>query len=468
MTADRGKTTIRRAMAALALSTLAAFAAAPALASTPTSVATAATTTCEPDGASACIGILVLDAENNRIADAEVTISGPAGFEEVVTTTDEGLPAVSVTETGKYTAVLDTDTLPDGEELGEGEASEVTVTAQMGGTARAAFRVGTDAAVTPSETASSTGDGGLDSEGSSATASSGGLKAEQVWTQIGSGLRFGLLLALASVGLSLIYGTTKLSSFSHGEQVTLGAMLAYITMNIMGMPIWLGAIITVVLCGVTGWLQDAAIWKPLRKRGTPVVQLMIVTIGFSIALQYFIQLSIGAGTQRIITSNPQTWSLGPFTLTRASWVSMVIALVVLIAVAWFLTQTRIGQATRAVSDNTALAAATGIDANKIIRIVWVLAAALAGLAGMLLGMVFGSFNWMMGMQMLLLMFAAVTLGGLGTAFGALVGSLVIGMVVELSNLVIPSDLRYASALLILILVLVFRPQGLLGRRERIG
>lgn len=459
---------MRRAMTALMLSTLSVFAAAPALATTPTGVPAAATTTCEPDGESACIGVLVLDPENNRIADAEVTVSGPEGFEETITTTDEGLPAVSVTATGKYTAVLDPTTLPEGDELGEDVSNEVIVTAQMGGTARAAFRVGEDTAVTPTETETATGEGGLDGDGGAPAATSGGLKADQVWTQIGSGLRFGLLLALASVGLSLIYGTTKLSSFSHGEQVTLGAMLAYVTMNVMGMPIWLGAIVTLALCAATGWAQDAGIWKPLRKRGTPVVQLMIVTIGLSIALQYFIQLAIGAGTQRIITSNPQTWTLGPFELTRASWVSMVIALVVLFAVAWFLTRTRIGQATRAVSDNTALASATGIDPNKIIRIVWVLATTLAGLAGMLLGMVFGSFNWMMGMQMLLLMFAAVTLGGLGTAFGALVGSLVIGMVVELSNLVIPSDLRYASALLILILVLVFRPQGLLGRRERIG
>ncbi|BDZ42251.1 branched-chain amino acid ABC transporter permease [Paraoerskovia sediminicola] len=245
-------------------------------------------------------------------------------------------------------------------------------------------------------------------------------------------------------------------------------MLAFVTMNVMGMPIWLGAIVTLVLCGLTGWAQDAGIWRPLRKRGTPVVQLMIVTIGLSIALQFGIQLAIGAGTQRILVDNPSSWTLGPVTLTVGSWISMIIAIVVLLGVAWFLTRTRIGQATRAVSDNSALAAATGIDPDKIIRIVWILATTLAGLGGMLLGIVFGSFNWMMGLQLLLLMFAAVTLGGLGTAFGALIGSLVIGMVVELSNLVLPSDLRYATALVILILVLLVRPQGILGRRERIG
>jgi branched-chain amino acid transport system permease protein len=121
-----------------------------------------------------------------------------------------------------------------------------------------------------------------------------------------------------------------------------------------------------------------------------------------------------------------------------------------------------------VSDNPALAAATGIDPDKIVRIVWVMATTFAALAGLMIGISFGAFNWTLGMQLLLLMFAAVTLGGLGTAFGALAGSLVIGLVVELSNLVLPSDLRYASALVILILVLLVRPQGLLGRRERIG
>jgi branched-chain amino acid transport system permease protein len=147
---------------------------------------------------------------------------------------------------------------------------------------------------------------------------------------------------------------------------------------------------------------------------------------------------------------------------------MGLSVVVLIMVGLFLLKTRTGRATRAVSDNPALASASGIDVDRIIRLVWIIATALAGLSGVMLGLVLNGINWQTGMQLLLLMFAAVTLGGLGTAFGALVGSLIIGMTVELANLVLPGDFKYATALVLLIIVLLVRPQGIFGRKERIG
>jgi len=142
--------------------------------------------------------------------------------------------------------------------------------------------------------------------------------------------------------------------------------------------------------------------------------------------------------------------------------------IVLLAVAYFLLRTRIGKATRAVSDNPALAAASGIDVDRVIRIVWVLAGLLAGLSGIIWAYFRPGISWDMGFQLLLLTFAAVTLGGLGTAFGALIGALIVGLFVEMSTLIIPSDTKYVGALVILILVLLVRPQGILGRKERIG
>ena len=154
-----------------------------------------------------------------------------------------------------------------------------------------------------------------------------------------------------------------------------------------------------------------------------------------------------------------------------SWIdvaSMGTSIVVLLAFAFFLLRTRIGKATRAVSDNPSLAAASGIDVDRVIRIVWVTGAVLAGLSGILWAYFRPGVSWDMGFQILLLIFAAVTLGGLGTAFGALVGSIIVGLFIELSTLWLPSDLKYVGALIVLILVLLFRPQGILGRRERIG
>jgi branched-chain amino acid transport system permease protein len=130
--------------------------------------------------------------------------------------------------------------------------------------------------------------------------------------------------------------------------------------------------------------------------------------------------------------------------------------------------TQTGKATRAISDNPDLAAASGIDVDRVIRIVWIVAAGLAGLSGVLWAYFRPGIKWDMGAQILLLIFAAVTLGGLGTACGALLGALVVGLLVEVSSLVIPSDLKYVGALVVLIVILLVRPQGILGRKERIG
>ncbi|WP_277212054.1 branched-chain amino acid ABC transporter permease [Isoptericola croceus] len=475
MTADRPTITSRwsRLLAALALVLL------PAIFVAPPATASIDETPCEPDKETACIAVLVLNADNDRISDVVVTVAG-GDFSAELTTPADGPATVAAPTVGRYTVTIDPATLPADQLLPQGAETELTVTAQSGGTARAAFRVGpgVEAPSTPTAGSGTTGDTPADGttvedgEGVGAApegdASKRALTFAQVWQQMGSGLRFGLLLALASIGLNLVFGTTGLSNFAHGEQFALGAAVGFITINQMGMSIWVGGLLTLAICAFTGLAQDSAIWRPLRKRNVPVMQLMIVSIGLSITLQYVIQLMIGGGSERILSRNPQPLKLAGITLSTASWLSMVVALVCVLGIAWFLTRTRIGRATRAVSDNPALASATGIDPDKIIRIVWVMATGFAALAGLMWGVSFGSFNWQLGVQLLLLMFAAVTLGGLGTALGAFVGSLLIGQVVELSNLFIPSDLRYASALVILILVLLFRPQGILGRRERIG
>ena len=195
---------------------------------------------------------------------------------------------------------------------------------------------------------------------------------------------------------------------------------------------------------------------------------MIVSIGLSLAVRYVYQYFIGGGTSQLPGATDTSGSIGLFGLTWVDVGSMALSVVVLLGVAFFLLRTRIGKATRAVSDNPALAAASGIDVDRVIRIVWVMSGALAGLSGILWAYFRPGVSWDMGFQILLLTFAAVTLGGLGTAFGALVGSLVVGMFVEISTLWIPSDMKYVGALVILIIVLLIRPQGILGRKERIG
>jgi branched-chain amino acid transport system permease protein len=193
-----------------------------------------------------------------------------------------------------------------------------------------------------------------------------------------------------------------------------------------------------------------------------------VSIGLSLFLRYLFLYMFSGNTRSYPAYRGQKGlELGPITLAWADYISMGIAVACLMLVAYFLLRTRLGKATRAVADNPALAAASGIDVDRVIRTVWIMGSALAGLAGILLGLAQG-INWQMGFQILLLIFAAVTLGGLGTAFGALVGALVVGMFVSVTTLVIPTELKNVGALGILILILLVRPQGILGRAQRIG
>jgi branched-chain amino acid transport system permease protein len=296
-----------------------------------------------------------------------------------------------------------------------------------------------------------------------------------------NGIVFGLMLALASVGLSLIYGTTGLSNFAHGEQVSLGAMLAYFFATeqpvgipltpwqfVIGWPLWLAAIAAIAIAGASGWLQDKFLWGKLRKRGVGIVQQMIVSIGLSLALLNFLQWWIGPDRIRLSKSIEVRHQVGPIQVGDITLMSIAIATIALIGVAFFLQRTRLGRATRAVSDNPSLAAASGIKVDFIIRLVWVMAVSLAALGGILMALYDNGTKFDVGAKLLLLMFAAVTLGGLGQAYGALAGSLVIGVVVETSTLWLGPDLKYATALAILILVLLVRPQGILGRVERVG
>jgi neutral amino acid transport system permease protein len=291
---------------------------------------------------------------------------------------------------------------------------------------------------------------------------------EQALDLLVSGILLGLLLALASLGLSLVFGTTGLTNFAHGELVTFGAVLAYFFDSDLGVPVILAGIIAVLLSGGFGWAQDAGLWRPLRRRGTGLIAMMIVSIGLSLFLRNLYQYLFGADSHNYTQyATVEPWTFGPIELTPKDLIAGILCIVILIGVSLAVTMTRLGKATRAVSDNPALAASSGINVNQVISIVWIVGTALAGAGGFLFGLT-QSFDYQVGFKILLLIFAAVILGGLGTIWGVMVGSLIVGLAVEESTLIIPAELKYTGALVLLILVLLIRPQGILGRRERIG
>lgn len=421
---------------------------------------------CNPTSDNGCVNGILQDADKKAIAGITVKLSGT---EEAETTTDaDGKWAFSVKDDGDYTVTIDESVA---EEHGL-KSSSATVTIKKASFDKQRGVVRFDQVNDSASSGSSSSDSaksGSDSSSSSGTATVSKKKAgsnigKRIWQQLYSGIIFGLM----SVGMNLVYGTTGLQSFSHGEQVTLGGLMAYVGTQMLHMPVVASAIFAIVIGAITGLIQNEIVWGPLRRRHVGTMQQMIVTIGLSMALQYTFQFFFGGDIKGIVKSVPDSFQLGPITTDMPTLLSALIAICVIIGVTLFLYKTRLGRATRAVSDNAALAAASGINVDQVVRVVWILSCSMAALSGVLLGIYLNGISWNTGATLILLMFAAVTLGGLGTANGALIGSLVIGIVADMSSLVIPNDMRYASALAILIIVLLVRPQGIFGKQQRVG
>jgi neutral amino acid transport system permease protein len=381
----------------------------------------------------------------------KVTVKGPGGVNESATSDENGRWTVETNQSGTFTVTLDQKTLPKGVTLRNPDGDSLKVPVAEGQDKPVLFALGKSTRNIQS-------------------------KWSQAAQLTAEGLRFGLIMALAAVGLSLIFGTTGLTNFAHGELVTIGALLTWwisvgnlpFLPDFGGLQFFPAAAVALLLCAAVGWANDAGLWKPLRRRGTGLIAAMIVSIGLGIFLRYFFLYKFTGNTRQYPDYQGQKGiSLGPIDLAARDYWSMAVAVVVLAAAIFALLRTRIGKATRAVADNPALAAATGIDVDRVIRVVWVAGSMLAGLAGILLGLSQG-INFQMGFQILLLIFAAVTLGGLGTAYGALVGSIVVGLFITVSTLWIPVELKNVGALGILIVILLVRPQGILGRAQRVG
>lgn len=437
-----------------------------------------AVTTCNPTATNGCVNGILQDSGKQPIAGATVTLSGK---ESATTTTDaSGKWAFSVTADGSYTVTIDKSVasghgLPGNTatvSIDKNDFSKQRAVVRFDKANAAASSASGKASGSSSSSAGKSGSSSATNSASSSSTASGSSNSsnfgQRFWQQLYSGLIFGLMLALMSVGMNLVYGTTGLSSFSHGEQVTLGGLMAYVGTQMLHWPLIVSGVFAILIGALTGLIQNEVIWAPLRRKHVGPLQQMIVTIGLSMVLQYLFQFFFGGSTKGIVTSVERGFQIGPITTDRATLISAAIAIVVIATVTYFLYHTRFGRATRAVSDNAALAAASGINVEHVVRIVWILSCALAALSGVLMGIYLNGIAWNTGAVLLLLMFSAVTLGGLGTAPGALVGALIIGVVADMSSLVIPNDMRYASALAILIIVLLFRPQGIFGKAQRVG
>ena len=387
---------------------------------------------------------VVTDAGGKALTGIGISVVGPDGFSAEVKTDMNGSWEVPIVSKGSFSATINVEDLPEGQALTNPEKS--TVKANV-------FMLGVDLRL-------------LFPIGPGVVQASLLERSAQLTLD---GILLGLVIGLAALGLSLIFGTTGLTNFAHGEILTLAGLLTYYLSAIIGLPVLLAAPLAILLGAfISGFLQDKYLWKPLRKRGTGLIAMLVISIGFAIFLRYFFLFIFGGDTRQLPQYAGQAGlELGLVNITPKSILTSVIGILFIIGATLWLLRTRMGKASRAVADNPALASASGIDVQRVIRAVWILGAALASYAGVIVTVNQGV-SFLMGQDMLLLIFAAVTLGGLGTANGALVGSLIIGLFVQLSTLFIPTELKYVGALIVLILILIIRPQGILGKQERIG
>lgn len=406
------------------------------------------------------------DPDRAAVADVTVVVSQDGTEVGQATSDAEGEWEVPVPGPGSYDVALDPETLPDGL-VPEGEGlSGVPV---RGGEQKNVILQIAEAGGDGADDGPSGAGGGAESEEEQGPTYSPELR--RVAQRVVDGVKYGAIIAITAVGLSLIFGTARLINFAHGELVTLGAMTAFfLSAASIGPELALipAALLAVVLGGVYGWLVDRGLWRPLRGKGTGLIQMFIIMIGLSLVLRHLTLMAFGSRNRPFRAfALQEAWQVGPISITPRDLVIVLVSFAVLVGVGLMLTKTRIGKAMRAVSDNRDLAEASGIDVSRVVMIVWILSGALAALGGVFFGLTEILF-WDMGFQLLLLMFAAVILGGLGTAYGAMVGGLIIGMVAQLSTLWFSTELEKAWALLILIVVLMVRPRGILGRAERIG
>lgn len=302
--------------------------------------------------------------------------------------------------------------------------------------------------------------------------------------QLGNGLLLGIIIAVASVALSLLYGVTRIVNFAHGEIIALGAIMTLFFSNPidsrvlfldryspLGMNFTFSIIISIIICGIFGGLLEIFLFKPLRKSEVGNIAVLVVTIGLSIFFRHIYLLFATGKVQNFPLDLERRQTYLFFDMTPRNFQVLIAGLAVMIFIGLFLSYTKIGKAMRAVRDSNELANISGINSDNIILFTWVSSSMLAGLAGIFQAII-NDVRYNMGFLILLLIFAGTVLGGIGTSFGAMVGGLLIGIFVQVS-VALPfmeghTEAKNAVALAIMILILLFRPQGIFGQKERIS
>jgi neutral amino acid transport system permease protein len=281
-----------------------------------------------------------------------------------------------------------------------------------------------------------------------------------------NGIVAGNYYALGAVGLTLIFGVLRLVNFAHGEFLTFGAYMLVLAQS-LGLPLVPAAVSAVVVTSVFGLALEVSLWRPVRRKRVGELQLLLLALGLAFFVRNAIAFVAGPEDRAAGADVTASVSVGELRVGRTELVVTVIGIAVIVAVALGLRFASLGRQARALADSIQLSETTGIDTDRVVLITWALSAALAGLAGIFYALPAGTVNPNLGFSLILSIFAAVVVGGIGNAYGALAGGLLIGVVQEWSTLVIEPQLKVAVGFAALVLVLLVRPQGIFGHARTV-
>jgi neutral amino acid transport system permease protein len=279
-----------------------------------------------------------------------------------------------------------------------------------------------------------------------------------------NGLSLGAIYALGAVGLTLVYGILKLVNFAHGDFLTFGAYMAYLVNVTWGAPLVVAIFWAMLMTAILGIVLERVLWAPMRAKRAGLLQLLLMSIGLAFLLRAVVQWFWGTEIRSLDVNTTSSVELLGLRIGQTELIVVIVGLVVLVAVGLMLRWTLLGKRMRALSDDLELAETSGIDTRRVILWTWIFAGVLAGLAGVMAASVTSLYPEM-GFELLLPIFGAVVLGGIGDAFGALAAGVVIGVMTEWSTLIIDARWKTAVGFLVLLIVLIVRPQGIFGKAK---
>jgi neutral amino acid transport system permease protein len=281
-----------------------------------------------------------------------------------------------------------------------------------------------------------------------------------------NGLITGAILALTGVGATLVFGIRRIANFAHGEYLTFAAYVGLILNTAFGQNLVVAALGAMAATALLAVGLHFAVLRPLSGRG--LVATSLITVGLGLMIRDLIFIVAGPRIRKLAIDQTVVYDLGLIRISPGQAAAIGLTIVVAPAVALFLARTTVGKCMRAVADNRDLASVSGVDVERIGAYVWLLAGALCGIGGVMFAAVQGTFDPNLGFQILFLIFTTVVLGGIGSAYGALVGGFVLGLAMELSTWRgffggVEPRFKPVLAFLALIGLLLYRPQGLFGK-----